>query len=167
MVNKFRGHFNFEGAGKVASEELLLESDIVLTSYAVVESAYRKQKTGFRRKNGQVFEDSLLHSITWGRVILDEAHCIKDRSCSTARAVFALKSDIKWSLSGTPLQNRVGELYSLIRFLGVSPFSSYFCKKCPCKTSTWKFSNYKNCDDCGHGPMSHFWYIYPNSCLTF
>jgi SNF2 family DNA or RNA helicase len=43
-----------------------------------------------------------------------QAHSIKDRSCSTAKAVFALQSQYKWALSGTPLQNRVGELYSLV-----------------------------------------------------
>ena len=60
----------------------------------------------FTRKGVKVKEKSLIHHIDWGRVILDEAHAIKDRSCSTARAVFALKGDIKWSVSGTPLQVR-------------------------------------------------------------
>jgi DNA repair protein RAD16 len=59
---------------------------------------------------------------------LDEAHNIKERSTNTAKAAFELKSKYKWCLSGTPLQNRVGELYSLVRFLGVDPFSHYFCK---------------------------------------
>ena len=53
--------------------------------------------------------------VPWRRIILDEAHSIKDRRSSTAKAVFALDSKYKWALSGTPLQNRVGELYSLIR----------------------------------------------------
>lgn len=43
-----------------------------------------------------------------------QAHFIKDRHCNTAKAVFALESLYKWALSGTPLQNRVGELYSLV-----------------------------------------------------
>ena len=42
--------------------------------------------------------------VRWRRVVLDEAHSIKDRRCSTARAVFALTSKYKWALSGTPLQ---------------------------------------------------------------
>jgi len=41
---------------------------------------------------------------------LDEAHSIKDRSTSTAKAVFALNSKYKLCLTGTPLQNRVGTL---------------------------------------------------------
>jgi hypothetical protein len=79
---------------------------------------------------------SLLHTISWFRVICDEAHMIKDRSTSTAKAVFNLVSLHKWCLTGTPLQNRVGELYSLIRFLRVDPFAYYFCKakSCDCKS---------------------------------
>lgn len=58
------------------------------------------------------------------RVILDEAHNIKERSTNAAKAAFALDARYKWCLSGTPLQNRVGELYSLVRFLGAEPFRS-------------------------------------------
>ncbi|KAF3647952.1 putative transcription factor bHLH84-like [Capsicum annuum] len=56
---------------------------------------------------------SILHSVKWNRIILDEAHYVKDRRCNTTRAILALESSYKWALSGTPLQNRVGELYSL------------------------------------------------------
>ena len=59
---------------------------------------------------------------------LDEAHNIKERATNTAKACFELESNYKWCLSGTPLQNRVGELYSLVRFLGGDPFSYYFCE---------------------------------------
>lgn len=79
---------------------------------------------------------SILHMVSWFRVILDEAHMIKDRSTSTAKAVFNLNSLNKWCLSGTPLQNRVGELYSLVRFLRVDPHAFYYCKRkdCNCKS---------------------------------
>ena len=53
---------------------------------------------------------------------------------------------------------RVGELYSLIRFLGAEPFSYYYCKNCPCKSLHWKFSNKRTCDECGHTPMHHICY---------
>ncbi|XP_078180897.1 helicase protein with RING/U-box domain-containing protein isoform X2 [Carex rostrata] len=97
---------------------------------------------------------SPLHSVKWERIILDEAHCIKDRRSNTARAVFALKGEYKWALSGTPLQNRVGELYSLIRFLEVFPYSYYLCKDCNCRLQDFSFS--KVCTDCGHSSVRHF-----------
>ena len=71
---------------------------------------------------------SVLHSVCWWRIILDEAHCIKSRSSGTANAAFSLIGIHRWCLSGTPLQNRVGELYSLIRFLRIDPMAHYFCR---------------------------------------
>ena len=148
----------YHGSDRKIAESKMKEYDVVLSTYAIVESMFRKQNYGFKRKGDLVKEKSLLHGIKWGRVILDEAHAIKDRSCSTARAVFALKSDLKWSITGTPLQNRVGELYSLIRFLEADPFSLYFCKQCPCSLKEWKFTDRRHCDSCGHISHQHFCY---------
>lgn len=129
----------------------------------------------------------------WHRIILDEAHsmhafsspdcfcllliiviCRKDRASQTARAIFSLEGNLRWVLTGTPLQNRVGELYSLIRFLRLTPYSHYYCKKCNCKSLWWRFerkgleegkdakktktgrdiaTGAKRCLDCGHSAM--------------
>ncbi|GAB2215035.1 hypothetical protein Drorol1_Dr00019409 [Drosera rotundifolia] len=97
---------------------------------------------------------SILHSFKWERVILDEAHYIKDRRCNTAKAVLALESSYKWALSGTPLQNRVGELYSLVRFLQIVPYSYYLCKDCDCRTLDYSSSG--DCKDCVHKSVRHF-----------
>jgi hypothetical protein len=71
---------------------------------------------------------SPLHTMSFWRVVLDEAHMIKSRSSQTASAAFHLSSAHRWALSGTPLQNRVGEFYSLIRFLRLDPMAHYFCR---------------------------------------
>ncbi|KAG2267335.1 hypothetical protein Bca52824_061890 [Brassica carinata] len=97
---------------------------------------------------------SLLHSITWNRIILDEAHYIKERRSNTARAVFALEATYRWALSGTPLQNRVGELYSLIRFLQIRPYSYYFCKDCDCRILD--YTAHVSCNSCTHNAVRHF-----------
>ncbi|KAF6168250.1 hypothetical protein GIB67_011635 [Kingdonia uniflora] len=96
---------------------------------------------------------SILHSVKWERIILDEAHFIKDRTSSTAKAIFTLESSYKWALSGTPLQNRVGELYSLVRFLRVNPYSYYFCKDCDCRTLD--YSATPQCPACPHKATRH------------
>ncbi|CAN7064961.1 unnamed protein product [Brassica rapa subsp. trilocularis] len=122
-----------------------------------------KTKRG-RKKSKKALEDdqlgsvdrkkSLLHSITWNRIILDEAHYIKERRSNTARAVFALEATYRWALSGTPLQNRVGELYSLIRFLQIRPYSYYFCKDCDCRILD--YTAHVTCNSCTHNAVRHF-----------
>jgi TATA-binding protein-associated factor len=64
-------------------------------------------------------------------VILDEAHIIKNGKSKTAKSVKQLKSDKKLILTGTPLQNRVSELWSIFDFLlpGFLEDESTFNKK--------------------------------------
>ncbi|CCU99195.1 unnamed protein product [Malassezia sympodialis ATCC 42132] len=161
-VEKFAPSMNvtvWHGAQRTSNATELASMDVVLTSYAVLESTFRREKHGVTRRGRRVHEPSPLHGISWRRIILDEAHHIKERTSNTARSAFALRSDYKWCLSGTPLQNRVGELYSMIRFLGGDPFAYYYCRQCPCKSATWSFHNNSMCVHCGHKPMVHlsFW----------
>ncbi|WWD20072.1 hypothetical protein CI109_104546 [Kwoniella shandongensis] len=148
----------WHGQGRMKAAELK-KYDVVLVSYGTLEASFRRQQRGFKRGDMFIKEKSPMHEIIWHRVILDEAHNIKERSTNAAKAAFALHASYKWCLSGTPLQNRVGELYSLVRFLGADPFSHYFCKKCDCKSLHWQFKDRRHCDQCGHTPMNHvcFW----------
>ena len=86
-------------------------------------------------KDGTSLRDSILHRVRWTRVILDEAHKIKARTNNTAKSIYALRAKYRWCLTGTPLQNRIGELFSLVRFLRVHPYSYYFCKSKGCQCS--------------------------------
>ncbi|KAH7632896.1 SNF2 family N-terminal domain-containing protein [Sordaria sp. MPI-SDFR-AT-0083] len=129
--------------------------DVILMSYNSLESMYRKQEKGFKRKEGLYKEKSVVHQTEWHRVILDEAHSIKSRTTMTAKACFALKVTYRWCLSGTPLQNRIGEFFSLIRFLNIRPFACYLCKGCPCKTLEWGMDEDNRCKGCKHSAMQH------------
>jgi DNA repair protein RAD16 len=106
---------------------------------------------------------SVLHSIRWHRVVLDEAHRIKSRNTGTAKSAYALSAEMKWCLTGTPLQNRVGDLCSLLRFMRVPPYSRYFCsvEGCSCTSLSHPFSgtNLSSCVFCGHGPVQHYSYF--------
>eukprot|EP01032_Pedospumella_encystans_P019528 gene19528-22199_t len=133
---------------KAGSDDSEVERDI---QQALLEAAAAQR----RSKQGAAV--SVLHLVSWFRIILDEAHLIKDRSTSTAKAVFNLTSLNKWCLTGTPLQNRVGELYSLIRFLRVDPHAFYYCrtKGCCCKSLHYRFTK-SYCDDCHHSVIQHY-----------
>lgn len=133
----------------------LKKFDVIMMSYNSLESIYRKQEKGFKRKDGIYKEKSVIHSIDFHRIILDEAHCIKTRTTMTAKACFALKTGFRWCLSGTPLQNRIGEFFSLIRFLNIRPFASYLCKQCPCSTLEWSMDENSRCSGCKHAGMQH------------
>ena len=102
---------------------------------------------------------SALQAISWRRVILDEGHYIKNRRSGTAKAVFNLTAERRWCLSGTPLQNRVGELFSQIRFLRTFPFAYYFSISNGCKSLDYCFgSDFKHCEKCGETPLRHYCY---------
>lgn len=144
----------FHGQNRTSSMAEIMKHDVVLTTYSLVGSVYRKQQSGFRRKNGIVKEASLLHKVNFHRVVLDEAHNIKDRNAITSKAVYNLQTEKRLCLTGTPLQNRIGEMYSLLRFLQVRPFCENFCRACECRQTVWKF-NKDYCDFCGHHYLQH------------
>ncbi|RCI11498.1 hypothetical protein L249_7694 [Ophiocordyceps polyrhachis-furcata BCC 54312] len=133
----------------------LKKYDVIMMSYNSLESMFRKQERGFTRKNGIHKEKSVIHSIDFHRIILDEAHCIKTRTTMTAKACFALKTRFRWCLTGTPLQNRIGEFFSLIRFLNMKPFASYLCKQCSCTSLEWNMNGDGRCGGCRHTGMQH------------
>ena len=55
--------------------------------------------------------------VHWASVILDEAQAIKNPDTRRAQAAFALRADFRLAASGTPVENHLGELWSLFRFL--------------------------------------------------
>jgi len=102
-------------------------------------------------------KNSVLHSICWWRIVLDEAHFIKTRSSQTANAAFSLIGVNRWCLSGTPLQNRVGEFYSLVRFLRLNPMAYYYCRAKGCDCASMHYQIHAGiCQGCGHGGIQHY-----------
>ncbi|KAI5301945.1 DNA repair protein rad16 [Ascosphaera pollenicola] len=140
---------------KLFTTEELASYDVIIVSYSGLESLYRKQTKGWNRGEHVVKEDSPIHALKFHRLILDEAHNIKQRTTGVAKACFALKANYKWCLSGTPVQNRIGEFFSLLRFLDVKPFACYICKKCPCQSLQWVQDEEKKCTECRHTGFEH------------
>ncbi|KAF5352754.1 hypothetical protein D9756_006061 [Leucocoprinus leucothites] len=65
---------------------------------------------------------SPLQSIHWFRVVLDEAHSIKEIQTVGCRASCDLIADRRLCLTGTPVQNKLDDMFALIKFLRLTPF---------------------------------------------
>ncbi|KAI1096610.1 DNA repair protein rad-5 [Rostrohypoxylon terebratum] len=96
--------------------------DVVITSYGVVLSEF----TQIASKHGP-YKDlhNGLFSLDFFRIILDEAHTIKNRQSKTAKACYGLSATHRWVLTGTPIVNRLEDLFSLVRFLRVEPWNNF------------------------------------------
>lgn len=88
----------YHGAGR--AEKALDEGHVVLTTYSLL-----------------VRDAEALGDVDWECVVLDEAQKIKNAETQTAQAARRLKSRTRIALSGTPLENRPAELWSIFEFL--------------------------------------------------
>ncbi|KAG6002800.1 DNA helicase rad5 [Claviceps maximensis] len=95
--------------------------DLLITSYGIVLSEF----SSLVAKNGDRSSHNGLFSLKFFRVILDEAHHIKNRGAKTARACYDISANHRWVLTGTPIVNKLEDLFSLVRFLGVEPWNNF------------------------------------------
>ncbi|KAG8157119.1 hypothetical protein KVR01_013109 [Diaporthe batatas] len=95
--------------------------DVIITSYGIVLSEF----TQIASKGGSMDGQRGLFSLNFFRVILDEAHNIKNRQSKTARACYELAAEHRWVLTGTPIVNKLEDLFSLVRFLRVEPWNNF------------------------------------------
>ncbi len=77
-----------------------LQHDIVITSFTLA------------RKDAK-----LLKSITWQRIVLDEAQNIKNPKAAQTKAILKLPAKHRLALTGTPVENRLLDLWSIFNFL--------------------------------------------------
>lgn len=98
------------GNMRVSEEEadIFSKYDLVITTY---QSAIR--------------DDSLLRSVNWNGLILDEAQHIKNVQTKQRRVIKSLKATHRIALTGTPIENRLQELWSLLDVLNPSFLGTY------------------------------------------
>ncbi|KAH6770020.1 Helicase protein with RING/U-box domain-containing protein [Perilla frutescens var. hirtella] len=102
------------GGDRTDDPRVIAEPDVVLTTYGVLTASYKSENV-----------NSIYHRVEWHRVVLDEAHTIKSSKTQAAQAAFALSSHCRWCLTGTPLQNSLEDLFSLLCFLRVEPWCNW------------------------------------------
>lgn len=96
--------------------------NLIITSYGVVLSEFNAVASSFAGNRGM---SGGLFSLEFFRIILDEAHMIKNRQSKTAKACYELAAIHRWVLTGTPIVNRLEDLFSLVRFLRVEPWANF------------------------------------------
>uniref|UniRef100_A0A8C0IAD3 Helicase like transcription factor n=1 Tax=Bubo bubo TaxID=30461 RepID=A0A8C0IAD3_BUBBB len=101
----------YYGSDRSKDPSVLSEQDIVLTTYNILATDY-----GMRG-------DSPLHRVKWLRIVLDEGHTIRNPNAQQTKAALNLEGHRRWVLTGTPIQNSVKDLWSLISFLKLKPFT--------------------------------------------
>ena len=86
------------------------EADLTVTSHALLR-----------------LDREILTSIPWDTVVLDEGQAIRNPDTDLARAAYALSARFRVSLTGTPIENRLVDLWSQLHFL--NPGSSEACRR--------------------------------------
>ncbi|PGH08602.1 hypothetical protein GX51_01122 [Blastomyces parvus] len=105
----------YHGAGRKEAKNLHTY-DVVITTYGALASEYALiENKVLNSKPSQG-----LFSLRWRRVVLDEGHTIRNPRTRGARAACRLEADSRWSLTGTPIVNNLKDLYSQVKFLGIS-----------------------------------------------
>ena len=95
----------------------LKKYDVVITTYQTITS---ESESSSKQDDGPKVG---CFDVQWYRIILDEAHTIKNHNAKCTKGCYRLQAEYRWCLTGTPMQNHVSELHSLITFLRVKPFS--------------------------------------------
>lgn len=113
---------------------LFHDYDVVLSTYATLTTSFNLDKDN----KAKYFSDDFhldrnscgpLFRVKWHRCVLDEAHCIKNRFSVSSIAVSFIEAQKRWCLTGTPIQNTSDDVYSLMRFIKLDPYSNWTCFK--------------------------------------
>ena len=87
------------GSARKETFAALSSFDVLVISYGLLQS-----------------EEENINAIDWSMAVLDEAHAIKNTNTKSSKAAMGIKAGFRMALTGTPVQNHLGELWSLFQF---------------------------------------------------
>jgi hypothetical protein len=87
--------------------------NIVLTTYQTLSADWKAWKAS---------ENHIMFAVHWHRVILDEAHVIRNMKSRMAQAICDLDATSRWAVTGTPIQNNLSDLTALLKFTRAYPY---------------------------------------------
>jgi len=114
VFQRFLGHTPFVYHGSKAKNitvEKLMQKAIVITTYGMITPRTDKQS--------KTVTYSKLHKVEWSRIIYDEAHHLRNLKAKVHDGAQKLKANIRWMVTGTPINNNIKDLYALFKILGL------------------------------------------------
>ena len=96
------------GPGRSAALDALKPRSVILTSYAILQQDAER-----------------LHELELATAVLDEAQLIKNPESQRSKAACALNARVRIALTGTPVENQIGDLYSIFRFIAPDLLGSW------------------------------------------
>ncbi|XP_068428382.1 transcription termination factor 2 [Clinocottus analis] len=119
----------YHGPNRERRAAVLAGYDVVVTTYSLVSKELPVQKEDAEKPSKAADEvpsgSAPLLRVNWARLVLDEAHNIKNPKVQTSMAVCRLRAAARWAVTGTPIQNNLLDMYSLLKFLRCSPFDEF------------------------------------------
>ncbi|KAK2494015.1 hypothetical protein MC885_017852 [Smutsia gigantea] len=131
----------YHGPNRDQRAKVLSTYDIVITTYSLLAKEVPTEKQEGVIPGAKLSVEGIstpLLRIVWARIILDEAHNVKNPRVQTSIAVCKLQAHTRWAVTGTPIQNNLLDMYSLLKFLHCSPFDEYALWKSQVDTGSEK-----------------------------
>ena len=99
----------------------LLKCDVVLCTYGKLQTEYKNKFEHKKPEKLRILSDKA----KFYRIILDEAHNIRNQTTYCSKAAAELQSTYRLCMTGTPFMNRAEEIFPLIRFLNIPPYNKW------------------------------------------
>lgn len=104
-------YYMYHGQSRTDDVVKLKGYDMVITSYQTLAADFRRAGSKSPLLDGQFY-----------RIVLDEAHIIRSRETGQSQAACEVFAERRWAVTGTPIQNSLEDLGSLLKFLKIKPF---------------------------------------------
>ncbi|KAK4193912.1 SNF2 family N-terminal domain-containing protein [Podospora australis] len=108
-------YYIYHGPNRIKDLAQLASFDVVITTYGSITSELNAR---LKQKRGKY----PLEEIGWFRIVLDEAHTIREQATLAFKSICRLQANRRWAVTGTPVQNKLEDLSALLAFLRLKPF---------------------------------------------